>query len=253
MDSYHLEVDIIGDLNCNIDATSPDCSTQKLLDICDSYQYRQLIDQPTRITQLTSSIIDLFLTNHPWDFSDSGVTKIGISGHCLVYAIRKICIPKSNPKTVTSRCFKHFIPDSFRTDLSMVPWFLIEQEHNPDIAWDIWQQMFLDIADSHAPLKKKRVKEISSPWITPELKRLMFQRDKLKKLASRFPTDGNWNFYKHMKNKVNYEIKNDKMNYYNAFFIDNRRNIKNTWKGINRLIGNEPRFNKITKLTLGIL
>ena len=63
---------------------------------------------------------------------------------------------------------------------------------------------------------------------TKELKRLMFQRVKLKKLASRFPTDGNWTSYKHMKNKVNYEIKNAKMNYYNAFFKDNRRNIKNT-------------------------
>ena len=54
---------------------------------------------------------------------------------------------------------------SFRTDLSTVPWscVLIEQEHNPDIAWDIWQHMFLDITDSHAPLKKKRVKGISSP------------------------------------------------------------------------------------------
>ena len=133
----------------------------------------------------------------------------------------------------------------------MVPWHLIEQEHNPDIAWDIWQHMFLDIADSHAPLKKKRVKGNSFPWITPELKRLMFQRDKLKKLASRFPTDGNWTSYKHMKNKVNYEIKNAKMNYYNAFFKDNRRNIKNTWKGINRLIGNEPKFNKITQLDTG--
>ena len=56
---------------------------------------------------------------------------------------------------------------------------------------------------------------------------------------------------KHMKNKVNYEIKNAKMNYYNAFFNDNRRNIKNTWKGINRLIGNELKFNKITQLDTG--
>ena len=111
--------------------------------------------------------------------------------------------------------------------------------------------MFLDIADNHAPLKKKRVKGISSPWITPELKRLMFQRDKLKKIASSFPTDGNWTSYKHLKNKVNYEIKNAKMNYYNAFFKDNGRNIKNTWKGINRLIGNEPKFNKITQLDTG--
>ena len=79
----------------------------------------------------------------------------------------------------------------------------------------------------------------------------MFQRDKVKKLASRFPTDCNWTSYKHMKNKVNHEIKNAKMKYYNAFFKDNRRNIKATWKGINRLIGNEPKSNKITQLDTG--
>ena len=41
------------------------------------------------------------------------------------------------------------------------------------------------------------------------------------------------------------------MDYYNAFFKDNRRNINNTWKGINRLIGNESKFNKITQLDTG--
>ena len=87
---------------------------------------------------------------------------MGISDHFLVYAVRKICIPKSNPKTVTRECLKDFVPASFRTDLSMVSWHLIEQEYNPDVAWDICQHMFLDIADYHALLKKKRVRGISS-------------------------------------------------------------------------------------------
>ena len=54
----------------------------------------------------------------------------------------------------------------------------------------------------------------------------MFERDKLKKIAWRFPTDVNWTSYKQMKNKVNHEIKNAKINYYDAFFKGNRRNIK---------------------------
>ena len=41
----------------------------------------------------------------------------------------------------------------------------------------------------------------------------MFQRDKLKKIASRFPKDDNWTSYKHMKNNVNYKVRNAKMNY----------------------------------------
>ena len=76
----------------------------------------------------------------------------------------------------------------------------------------------------------------------------MFHRDKLKKIASRFPTDVNWTSYKRTKNKVNYEITNAKLNYYNAFFKENFLNLKNTWKGINKLIGNESKSNKITQL-----
>ena len=35
-----MEIDVIGDINCNVDATPPDCSTQRLdqlLDICEAY------------------------------------------------------------------------------------------------------------------------------------------------------------------------------------------------------------------------
>ena len=32
LDSYQMEVNVIGYINCNVDATPPDCSTQKLLD-----------------------------------------------------------------------------------------------------------------------------------------------------------------------------------------------------------------------------
>ena len=48
------------------------------------------------------------------------------------------------------------------------------------VAWGIWKQIFEYIADSHAPLKKKRVRKNSAPWITVELKHDMFERDRLK-------------------------------------------------------------------------
>ena len=82
-----MEIDVIGDINCNVGTTPLDCSTQKLLDICETYQYSQLIDQPTRITKHTSSIIDLFLTNNPLYFSD-----IGVRARILVLVITVLCM-----------------------------------------------------------------------------------------------------------------------------------------------------------------
>ena len=74
-----------------------------------------------------------------------------------------------------------------RRPLSMVPWHLIEQEYKPDNAWDIWQHMFLDIADYHAPLKKKRMRGVASPWITPELKKLIYQMRQTQKHSLEVP------------------------------------------------------------------
>ena len=46
----------------------------------------------------------------------------------------------------------------------------------------------------------------------------MFERDKLKKIANRFNTEKNWLDYKSMRNKVNYEIKSIKEEYYRNYF-----------------------------------
>ena len=81
----------------------------------------------------------------------------------------------------------------------MAPWCLVEAEIDPNNAWGIWKQIFEVIADSHAPLKKKRVRGRSAPWITLELKPDIFERDRLKKVASRSQSDTDWTRYKRQK------------------------------------------------------
>ena len=93
-----------------------------------------MIKQPTRITKDTRSTIDMFLTNDLQKYSLSGVSDLGISDHCLVYAVRKISLPKSSPKITKNRCFKNFDSVSFRNDHSMAPWHLVEAESDPNKA-----------------------------------------------------------------------------------------------------------------------
>ena len=83
----------------------------------------------------------------------------------------------------------------------MVPWYLAEAESDPNNALGKWKQIFAYIADSNAPLKKKRVKGKFAPWITPELKHDMFERDTLKKVPSRSQSDADWTRYKQQKKK----------------------------------------------------
>ena len=77
-------------LNCNIGASVLDHSTRVLTGITDIFGLNQLINEPTRITQLSSTTIDLIFTNEPDKIVCSGVSHVGISDHSLIYSFRKL-------------------------------------------------------------------------------------------------------------------------------------------------------------------
>ena len=81
----------------------------------------------------------------------SGIRHINISDHSLIFAVRKFSLPKGSPLILQSRQFRNFDGDLIRTDLSVVPWHLVDYEVNPNNAWERWSNMFLKICDFHAP------------------------------------------------------------------------------------------------------
>lgn len=91
--------------------------------------------------------------------------------------------------------------------------------------------MFLGIVGNHAPCKRRRVRDVTSRWITSDVKKLMFQTDKFNKIVSRFPIEANWSRCRYIKNKVSYETRNTKISYYNTLFQEISTDIKNTWRG----------------------
>ena len=78
VDAEDKEFILMGDLNCNFLADNSDHSTSQLRSICEVYQLQQLINSPTRITESTSTLIDLILTNMPSRIVSYGVTHTGI-------------------------------------------------------------------------------------------------------------------------------------------------------------------------------
>ena len=91
---------ILGDLNRDMLKTDKDSNfpTKKIKTLYELYQLSQLIDEATRITMTTSSLIDHIVANTPEKISDSGVIHTGFSDHSLVFAIRKISVVKKTRK-----------------------------------------------------------------------------------------------------------------------------------------------------------
>ena len=237
LDSEDKEVIIIGDLNCNFLAARPDRNTENLKPIIEVYQMKQLISEPTRLTESSQTLIDVILTNKPNRIVSSGVLHVSISDHSLIYTVRKISVPtQNNHKYQSMRSFKKFNSDSFRNDLKNQSWNTL-MINDPNEMWKAWKEMFISVADKHPPLKLKRIKNKSSPWITCKVKNLMNKRDNLKRVAVRKKNSQAWVNYKKARNSVNNAIKTTKAAYYNAQFDKHSGNPKETWKLIREIQG----------------
>ena len=79
LDSLHLEYYLLGDLNCNLASPTPDANTHHLLEISDLYGLKQLTNEPTRVTESSSTLSDLIYTNYTDRVGCSGVSHIAIS------------------------------------------------------------------------------------------------------------------------------------------------------------------------------
>jgi hypothetical protein len=181
------------------------------------YQLSQLVDEPTRVTENSATLIVIILTNRPENILRSGVIHLGFSDHSLIFAVRQFKLQKFSATTKKVRNFKHFSVDDFRSDLLKVPWDMIFTLYNPNACWILWKSFFDEILNRHAPLCNKRVRSRQSRWITPAIKQLMRNRNFHKK-AIKFNSRYQWSKYQNLRNKVNIEMKLAKSHFYQCEF-----------------------------------
>ena len=213
-DARYSEIYILGDLNCNILSNPPEVHTTHLLDLMVDYQLAQLIKEPTRVNAKSQTLIDVFITNKEDNISHSGVYTLSISDHNLIYAVRKIGLPRGQPKFIQLRNFKHFNENNFLTDLKNASWPVIKSGMEVNSAWNAWKDIFLNIVDKHAPRRVMRVRNKPAPWLNSQLKEEMYERDWLKKKASETQRPDVWKAYKTKKLTVNKKVKKTKKDYH---------------------------------------
>ena len=214
----------LGDLNFNhvMDET---LSTNLIHYIETAYNMHQLIDQPTRVDDKTSSVLDVILTSHPALHRKSAVLKYTLSDHYLLYTHMEFEHTKPSVvdhNTVKFRDKKNFDMESFSNDLISCD-ILNGSQDNDDISWERWKLTYTDICDRHAPMKSLRLKKRSNPWMTHDIIKLMYERDYVHAKATQNNDSKLWQDYRNLRNKVTCIIKDRK----NAYFNDTHTLCRN--------------------------
>lgn len=112
------EMIILGDFNSNWLHRS----SSKDKSLVASANLTQLITEPTRVSQRSSTLIDWILVTNPDRIVSSGVLSDSFSDHSIVFCVWKIKVPKLPPKYINVRQTKNMNADLFLNDLSNINW-----------------------------------------------------------------------------------------------------------------------------------
>ena len=207
-----------GDFNVNI--LDPNTSHSKTFqNFITSHSLIQPISVPTRYSSSSASILDLFLVTPDVPISESSVLDAAFSDHLPILLRINSSITRPQPTFITHRSFKHFSKTSFEEDLGAVPWCVMDVFEDPDDKAEVFNLLFLDILDQHAPIRTVRVKKNPSPWITKAIRKEMDRRDRLFRFYRRNPTSGAWDIYKAQRNRVVWIQRKAKYDYFHRLLL----------------------------------
>ena len=120
--------------------------------------FKQLIKKPMRITENTSTIIDVLLTNSPENVLRTDVITTNFSDHGMIGTIRKKCQHKYQPKAIRSRNFRNYNKENVKIEIGNINFDPLFAYTKPTDAWNFRKELLVNIANTHAPFTTKTIK-----------------------------------------------------------------------------------------------
>ena len=185
IDFKKFEVYFLGDFNINLllnnkflledrqpfdvrNLSSPLLSRYK--ELCQTFSLKEIIQEPTRVTSSTSSLLDHILTNSGWKISQKGVIDVGLSDHQLIYCTRKISRTKTNRHNqIRVRSIKNYTQEILIEELKKINFPDYNIFSNINIAYKDLVEKILIVVDKIAPCKVLRVKNNTQDWFDSEV------------------------------------------------------------------------------------
>ena len=157
--------------------TTPD---KYLADFMTLFNLESLKNTLTCLESGKPRCIDLILTNKKSLFKNSKTLEVGISDHRhLILTPLRLQYIQGNPKTKFYRDYKSFNFESFNNELNE----LLKSEK--EINYSLFENIFLQVLNAHAPVKKKIQRFNNNPFMTKQLRKAIMHRSRLKNVFNK--------------------------------------------------------------------
>ena len=136
-----------------------------MCNVYELFSFKQLINNPTRVTLSSSTIIDHVATTVTNNIVQSGVFRTSMSDHFKVFCVRKFRgAQEKNHKVIQARSMKKVNEQAFLAVVASICRDQIESQCTEiDLVVQEWSNAFSSIIENHAPMKTIRVSEKYCP------------------------------------------------------------------------------------------
>ena len=164
-------------------------------------------------------LIYLILTNREHKIVQSGIIHTTLGDHSLVFCVMKGALPNLPPRKFEYRSFKNYNKMEVINDLNQVPWSVVDGVENVDDAVFLWERLFSEIANEHAPLRAEMKRD----------KDYHFRK-------ARYTNTYHWEMYRKLRNYANHGEKNLKSKYFCQMIEDAKGDSCEMWRAIKQVL-----------------
>ena len=227
---------ILGDLNDDLF-----CRNSNIGKLFKTHNLHQLITKATRITENSSTLIDVIATNNANMVLNSSATPCPIADHELITVTINLRKDKPKPKCKTFRSLKNYTCERL-CDLLLTNTPILNSIISTD---DVDEQVntvtetLMNSIDTIAPEETKIIYRPPAPWISQDIKNAIEERDSIRDRLKVRENGALRELYKEKKRMVRTEIYRNKAQYFKDQYQNNQKDICKTWKITKILIPNK--------------
>ena len=245
---------LAGDVNIDLFADS--AAKAAYNDLLIDFRLRQLILEPSRVTDTSSTLIDHIICTVDLPVLDIQQA-VGLSDHRVQIVDFDIVIQRSPAEFRWIRPFRHCCWGTIRSSLSTALWSTMNVFDDVNDMWGFFYGIILSCLNAHVPMKTVYCKysKRPTPWITPEILAAICEKNKAKRIAEHSGDAGNITRYKRLKNRLKSDVRAAKLTYLSSLLQQSRKSphlSARLWSEVNEVIGRRKSRESVIDMNLSL-
>ena len=177
------------------------------------FGFVQLVSVPTRFWPgQEPSGLDHWYTNRSSKVSPIQVINQGASDHRFIFARRFSKSVIDKPRIIKKRSYKNFQPQEFLTAIQSISWWEVFSCEDVEKATEVFTNNVTKVLDAMAPVRSFQVRKRYAPWLSPQLKSEIENRDRAQQTAQETNSREDWLRFRKLRNSVNNKLRGEKRN-----------------------------------------